>query len=301
MIPIRNDKLNSLAEYHYHNIEQHLKRPRINKFDAINNWFMTNGLRLSLHDVVVAPYELLVRVKDSYYQTSYPSEVNYLKNLYNDYFSKSGQYINDEYNAVILVEKLGLKVCPYCNRSFINNVNLEQRGLRRTSQLDHFFSKGIYPFLALSFYNLVPSCPSCNHLKHNKSIDISPYDENIEHDELIKFDYDIKSVDYLHNEKDIEVKVRFKDEIKRNVKELGLESQYLIHSDIVYELIKKMQIYNESHFAEIMRNFPKLFKDEHEMKRVVFGNYLSIEDIHKRPLAKLTKDIYEKIYNTEST
>ncbi len=43
------------------------------------------------------------------------------------------------------------------------------------------------------------------------------------------------------------------------------------------------------------KNFGRLFKNEDEMKRVLFGNYLKPSDAYKRPLAKLTGDIYQRL------
>ena len=60
-----------------------------------------------------------------------------------------------------LCDDLGIKVCPYCNRSYIHT--LKHHGVR--PQYDHFFSKIKYPYLAVSLYNLIPSCSICNQAK----------------------------------------------------------------------------------------------------------------------------------------
>ncbi|MFX8327742.1 hypothetical protein ABTL71_18955, partial [Acinetobacter baumannii] len=49
--------------------------------------------------------------------------------------------------------------CPYCNRSYIYYIS---RRKEIKPQIDHFFPKSKYPFLAMSFYNLIPSCQTCN-------------------------------------------------------------------------------------------------------------------------------------------
>lgn len=59
------------------------------------------------------------------------------------------------------------KPCPYCNidtievihyTDNISNMDKEQALL----DLDHFYPRSRFPFLALSFFNLVPSCSKCN-------------------------------------------------------------------------------------------------------------------------------------------
>ncbi|WP_419672991.1 hypothetical protein [Aliarcobacter butzleri] len=57
-------------------------------------------------------------------------------------------------------ENFNFRTCFYCNKDFITNFEAGKEV--STFQLDHFFDKGTYPYLALSFYNLIPSCSACN-------------------------------------------------------------------------------------------------------------------------------------------
>lgn len=57
------------------------------------------------------------------------------------------------YGSYKFVETLDLKTCPYCNRNYTFIVDEESGKLR--PELDHFYPKSIYPFLAMSFYNLI--------------------------------------------------------------------------------------------------------------------------------------------------
>lgn len=54
------------------------------------------------------------------------------------------------------IAKTQLRVCPYCGMEFI------QPSGKTKKQIDHFFPKNRYPFLALSYFNLIPSCDTCN-------------------------------------------------------------------------------------------------------------------------------------------
>lgn len=58
------------------------------------------------------------------------------------------------------VEILNLRICPYCGRQFVYAV--EENGATVKPQIDHFLPKRKYPFLALSFFNLIPVCNTCN-------------------------------------------------------------------------------------------------------------------------------------------
>lgn len=69
------------------------------------------------------------------------------------------------WNAYKLVEKHGLRICPYCH---LHHVNYHGQATGKTKKLelrpplDHFLPKSIYPYLAVSLHNLVPCCHQCN-------------------------------------------------------------------------------------------------------------------------------------------
>ena len=67
------------------------------------------------------------------------------------------------------------------------------------------------------------------------------------------------------------------------------------HCDYVQEIIKKHIIYSNSKIEEISSEFPDLFKSKEEVYRIVFGNYITNDELGKRPLSKLTRDIYEEL------
>lgn len=57
---------------------------------------------------------------------------------------------------------LDIDVCPYCNRSLIAPIDEGTGKKTATGELDHFYCKSRYPYLAISLYNLIPSCGICN-------------------------------------------------------------------------------------------------------------------------------------------
>jgi hypothetical protein len=205
--------------------------------------------------------------------------------------------------AYKLVENLGIKTCPYCNRSYISFVKNDEKKTR--PQLDHFYPKAIYPFLACSFYNLIPSCSACNHMKSDDDSYKDEKDGNLVHpynvkDDDFTFSYTFDNLDIL---KSIDKKnIRFEDEEKikitldrkyeKNNKYFQLETIYQNHKDIVIELILKEINYPKSYIKELIDNH---FGTEEEIYRFIFSNYLLIDDFHKRPLSKLTKDIVEEL------
>jgi len=236
----------------------------------------------------------------------------FVENGYDDYLSKveiekqkNNQKFKEEkeYHAYKLVENLGIKTCPYCNRSYISFVKNDEKKTR--PQLDHFYPKAIYPFLACSFYNLIPSCSACNHMKSDDDSYVDEKDGNLVHPYNVKdsdftFSYTFDNLDIL---KSIDEKnIRFEDEEKikitldrkyeKNNEYFQLETIYQNHKDIVIELILKEINYPKSYIEELIKNG---FGTEEEIYRFIFSNYLRIDDLHKRPLSKLTRDIVEEL------
>lgn len=90
------------------------------------------------------------------------------------------------YDAYSLCSKSNTRTCPYCNHSYSFTITRFSRGFRPT--LDHFYDKGSYPHLALSLYNLVPACYTCNSsLKHKINFYKSPHLHPLFDEERISF------------------------------------------------------------------------------------------------------------------
>jgi len=206
---------------------------------------------------------------------------------YEKFFSQGKNLQN--YSAYGFVEKLGLKSCPYCNRNYTFVV---RRGKLRP-EIDHFFPKTVYPYLAVNFFNLIPSCQTCNKTKTNDvNFDwLNPYD--IKKDSF-NFTYQPNSIDFVAVEKEkynfnsFEIKINGHEE---NIKTFKLKELYEQHKDIVLELLIKKAYYPKSYIEELVGfGFSKS-----EIYRYLLGNYSDDKDLHKRPLSKLIKDISEEL------
>lgn len=99
-------------------------------------------------------------------------------------YKKVFNYDNYRSNPIIadIYTKLGFDsaTCPYCNAAHVTIVESKKRKIN-LYELDHFYPKAKYPFLALSFFNHIPSCSDCNgKLKRSrdfrKETHIHPYD-----------------------------------------------------------------------------------------------------------------------------
>ncbi|OAV74619.1 hypothetical protein Barb7_01856 [Bacteroidales bacterium Barb7] len=230
----------------------------------------------------------------------------YMINLYKKLF----------YNREIgnwLAEKLDVKVCPYCNRQYTFTITKEkQKGEKQKRkdkkttrpEFDHFHPKSECPYLALSFYNLIPSCHTCNDLKKNEPIEINPYlDEFGDKCKFVLTDKEIcrpaiidkKNINIEFNfdeEKNIE---DFKHKCEVNIDIFALRELYKEHIDYVEEIIDKAQAYNADYYDSLIQSFSGLGKTPAEIDRCIWGNYIETADHCKRPLSKLTRDILEQL------
>ncbi|CAA6814088.1 MAG: Unknown protein [uncultured Sulfurovum sp.] len=227
------------------------------------------------------------------YPNSLKDGVELNKILRNELFEK--EYNNwggrSTYGAYSFVQVLDLKTCPYCNRNYTFVVNDETGKLR--PEIDHFHPKSIYPFLAMSFFNLIPSCSICNHTKSNtvkNNLD-NPYDIN---NSNYRFTYTPKNIEFSVVEKEkynfdsFEIEIRGN---KSNIVLFKLKQLYEQHKDIVLELLIKKAYYPQSYIKELS----EFGFSQDEVYRYLFSNYNQNDDLHKRPLSKLIRDISDEL------
>lgn len=171
-------------------------------------------------------------------------------------------------------------------------------------QLDHFLPKSKHPYLSVSLFNLIPCCNYCNLYKtDNEKPLLNPYFHNIQ--EKLKFTAPIKKEnldDFVKRKeiKDIDIVSTDKaqqEEIENHLEIFKIKGVYDNHKAYVSELHMKAYIYNESFKQELKKRTENLpFSiDEDDINRLILGNYTNEEDLNKRPLSKLTKDIAEEL------
>jgi len=202
------------------------------------------------------------------------------------------------------IEKVNLKVCPYCNRNYIFNFKKNKKN-EATAQLDHFFDKSTYPYFALSMYNLVPSCSICNQRKSKKDVlaepIYNPYKDNI-HNHISFKSNEILSLEEL-KEKDLDffseerivISIEEKTtntKTEEHLTTFNIKGLYNSHKDIITELYQTRIIYSDKYIDELLTKFGGVvFKDKEDLLRLITCGYVDDESLNKRPLSKLIKDI----------
>lgn len=198
-------------------------------------------------------------------------------------------------------KKLNIKSCPFCNNNYVYFYKEGAKKFNTIATLEHYYPKSKYPHLSLSFYNLIPSCSTCNSkFKGSDKVHVGnilhPYFEDF--NEKAKFSI---SVDSLPVNKNIELEVNLKvcdtkdERCKKSIERFQLDKIYKQHNDITKEIWNKAQVYNESRIEELYKSFYKdLGYSKEDVKNMVFCNYLHKDDIHKRNHSKLTQDILKQ-------
>ena len=204
-------------------------------------------------------------------------------------------FVSDGYGVIdnhAFITKLKVDTCPYCNRNYI--YSLSKSGMIKP-ELDHYYPKSLYPYFGVSFYNLIPSCQTCNGLGVKGETDpfvekmVSPYLLN---NDDYEFTFDLTKLDYLSPlDGKSSVDVRFSKQVDGNVKVFKLDNLYQLHSDHVLELIIKSKVNYNDKYRDYLKNFKGLTFSDAEIDRVLIGNYTSLTELHKRPFSKLYRDI----------
>lgn len=208
--------------------------------------------------------------------------------MYNKYFSRSPKVcLYGNYNAYSLITGLGLHICPYCDEEPAESFDADGKQ-HRNAQLDHFFSKDAYSGLAMCFFNLVPS-GTCNQIKMTGNLGANPYESDIEmHTRL--FPDIAPGINLSHLTSD-ECPINFHATggMIENVCLLGLEDRYKKYRGEAYQLLKRLQYYNNTKQDELCRNF--CGGDMDELHRVLGLELPAEQDWGQKPLTKLKHDI----------
>jgi hypothetical protein len=216
--------------------------------------------------------------------TKYNNVYSQLNQIFDyDQFSSKN---NNGHSAYDLANQLNINTCTYCNRLYTKTV-IKPHKLTRP-EFDHWFAKSRYPLLAVSFYNLIPSCNICNsNIKGSNEMmlrtHLHPYIDRPE----FKFTYYNKTYDTYgfsiistHGSKSHNTVTAFK------IKEI-----YEMHADEIEDLRKIKSTYSESYLTILASQFKGLSISEDEMYRLAFGTYNDETLFDRRPLSRMKRDI----------
>lgn len=216
-----------------------------------------------------------------------------------NYDTFKGWQPSQVYSSYKLAELLGMRACTYCNRDYILVHRDNDNGKLLCPQYDHWFPKSKYPLLQVSFYNLIPSCGSCNSsVKGDTLLDIEnychPYME-WDDDEMFYYTY------YLNLPFTSEYRVKAKSlkedsKLLTTIKKLKIDQMYNGHIPELEDLIDLKEAYGDNYLRTLTSSFPKLRSfTKNEVYRMHFGTEKDEVDFYKKPMSKFKKDILKKL------
>ena len=210
-----------------------------------------------------------------------------------------------------------VKVCPYCNGEYVFAFKLDKLASDRPgkackSPFDHYFPRARYPFLGLSLYNLIPSCPRCNSsMKKDKFkglVDMPhPYDNSSETGyksmhEGMQFRVLVSQIKAFTSCSTENIDAVLLTERIKGTYLAGKcwermfrlnESYSNIYLGRVADTMCKSVGYTASYFEELKGRLSRLGLPVGDVERLVYGASLQQNDINRTPFAKMTIDLYE--------
>lgn len=233
--------------------------------------------------------------------------------LYDKFVKEDG--LTEHYSSDKLIEDCDILTCPYCNENYTYRIvcSNDKKTTRRTFDWDHLFPKQKYPFLAVSFYNLVPSCKVCNTFKNADSkLFFNPF-QNVNIDDVYRFNFslDTKLNTILEDKgtsenqntlpwKIIEFKTQdlvLNNSLKELFESVKLKERMEQHKGVINLVVERAKMYNEI----VLNGYDKQLSSlglngfTEEMKAVYWGIELDHRKYYLKPFSKLTNDLIKEI------
>ena len=303
------------------------KRNYIPLDEKLKNWIASNpnhndleivkDIHKNIKKILVAQPKELEIIIEQYNNNGYQNKIH------NGQLTAFGKELESifRYNAfrkskraVWFAKSSGVKTCTTCNTQYTLTTK-QGRNEKLLFHLDHYFPKSVYPYLSLSYFNLIPCCASCNMGKSNKpfklSENIHPYIDSLH--QLAKFNIDARSLaEFLLDPNRNEEKLRYTLDIRTKyygdkvyntklenyAKEFRINEQYELFKDIAAETCLRAKYYSsKSRRDELKKLFAnsQVKLDDELINRLILGNYYLDKDLLNRPLAKFMRDIGEDL------
>lgn len=177
--------------------------------------------------------------------------------------------------------------------------------------LDHFIPKAKFPYFALSLYNLIPSCYSCNSkfkgamefsdINNLNSLSPSSNSFSLFKDLEFKLYFDVQGVYFKKKIKNVNALKDIRVDIENvgGIKEFDtyldmfkLKGRYVYHKNECLKLIQKRKKYSDTEIREIAKISGR---DINDVKSDIFGSVIFNDDERSEPFAKFKRDIAKQL------
>lgn len=166
-------------------------------------------------------------------------------------------------------------------------------------QFDHFYSQTKYPYLSMSLYNLIPSCPSCNQSKSDNALDINfnPYYNGIADSFEFRVSNPLELICGVYHPEHIVISINKKNgriDVDKLFRQLHIVKQYERHKDIIQEIYDKS--YCRDYYARLLPYLNNIHGtlSSKSFDELLLGVSLNSSEIDNRPLTKFIQDIWKQ-------
>lgn len=286
-----------------------------NHYDEIKDWLIQRidnkriertlkaELKNDVEKIIKGKPKELLKLNKKYI-SKFPKKANKKKKLVND--NRITYIFNyKEFRRKFgfnLSNNLKIECCPYCNKNYTSTLFIKRLNEKNVfPEFDHFYPQSNFPFLSLSFYNLIPSCNVCNtHFKSNKDSAkiFHPYTKILpNHFTFKNFPNDVASLygsgNSISLDFDFNCTKEINDKIKASIDFFGIKEIYeTCHTDLIQKIIHKKIAFSDKYIKELESTYNLHFDDVYS---ILFETHHKHALLHKKPFSKLKKDIFDDV------
>jgi hypothetical protein len=291
-----NNKIIQIIRDEFKNIDDFKEKKTVTLVEVFNKFkevkkdnFHIVFKDISFKCLLIGNFKILQKIKKQIGTKKENKSINFLFNY---------TELRKDYISPFFENNLNISTCYYCNIDYVNSYNTDKKKKNKFT-LDHYYDKSTYPYLGLSLYNFVPSCYACNSkLKGRKEFsNLSPSSKSFDFNQKVKFklfmtesctDLNIKKKENI----DIKLKENYSNEYEKYIEVFKLNERYQAHKDIIFEMIKNVELYPESRLKELQELTGIPYQ---EIKKDIFNLIEDDADLSKEPFSKLKRDMAKEL------
>lgn len=259
-------------------------------------------------DLLVLPYDQFENVHDNKFKEFdgiINTEIEYDGNT-----KKFYEHVQDcmRYKSIrsglmrYYMQQQKVKCCVYCNAQYAITTEefRDEDGKKKrvgTYQFDHLYPESTHPYLCTSYFNLQPSCPTCNDSKNKRIAKFNLYTSKS--DEIDAFRFELhpskKLEEYTKDDMSslyVDLYSDDADLLSNHLELFHINQIYSQHTDVIQRLIVILKSNRPSYTKALEEGLEELFPDGVEdPEYFFFGYYMKPEHIHYQPLSKMVQDV----------
>ena len=206
-------------------------------------------------------------------------------------------HAESRYDAYKLAESLDVRTCTYCNKNYTNTVIKDDGKKLTRPQFDHYFDKASHPVLAISFFNLIPTCSICNSsIKGTHKMTLNEYTHPYIDNALGEIRFTYKYSEKTKSGLIVKVVTPTPSRAKNTVDAFAIEEVYNSHTGELLDLLRTKQYFSDRYLSILKSNLLReVIVSKEDLYRIVFGTEYDESDFVNRPFSKFKSDILKEL------